>query len=35
MNQEKDTNWKSLYIALLAITFVMIIAMLLFQNYYK
>ncbi|GEM_PF-3145852 len=35
MNQEKDTNWKPLYIALLAITVLMIVAMLLFQNYYK
>ena len=35
MNQEKNTNWKTLYIALLAITVLMIVAMLLFQNYYK
>ena len=35
MNQEKPTNWKKLYIALLLITAVMIVAMLLFQNYYK
>lgn len=35
MNEEKNTNWKSLYIALLIITFLMIIAMILFQNYYK
>ena len=35
MNQEKDMNWKTLYIALLAITVLMIVAMLLFQNYYK
>ena len=35
MNQEKDTNWKKLYIALLIITALMIIAMILFQNYYR
>ena len=35
MNQEKDMNWKTLYIALLAITVLMIVAMFLFQNYYK
>lgn len=35
MNKEKPTNWKSLYTALLVITFLMIVAMLLFQNYYK
>lgn len=35
MDEEKPTNWKSLYIALLIITFLMIAAMLFFQNYYK
>ncbi len=35
MNQKKETNWKSLYTSLLIITFLMIIAMLIFQNYYK
>lgn len=35
MKQEKDTNWKALYIALLAVTFLMIVAMLLFQNHYQ
>ncbi len=35
MNQEKDTNWKTLYMGLLVITVLMILAMLLFQNYYK
>ena len=35
MNQEKGTNWKKLYIALLIITALMIIAMILFQNYYR
>lgn len=35
MNQEKPTNWKKLYIGLLIITAVMIVAMILFQNYYK
>lgn len=32
---ERKTNWKSLYASLLIITFAMMIAMLLFQNYYK
>ena len=35
MNQEKTSNWKKLYIALLTITAVMIVAMILFQNNYK
>lgn len=35
MNQKKNTNWKTLYIGLLVIIVLMIIAMLLFQNYYK
>ncbi|SFC27189.1 hypothetical protein SAMN05421876_11185 [Kaistella jeonii] len=35
MNQEKNTNWKTLYTALLIITVLMIVAMLIFQNYYK
>ena len=35
MNQEKNTNWKTLYMGLLVITVLMILAMLLFQNYYK
>ncbi len=35
MNQEKNTNWKMLYTSLLVITVLMIVAMLLFQNYYK
>ena len=35
MNQEKNTNWKKLYISLLVFTFVLIVAMFLFQNHYK
>ena len=33
--KENNTNWKSLYTSLLIITFLMIIAMLIFQIYYK
>ena len=35
MKQEKNTNWKHLYLALITITFLMMVAMYLFQNYYK
>ncbi|MEC5158371.1 cytoskeletal protein RodZ [Chryseobacterium sp. MP_3.2] len=35
MKEEKKTNWKKLYISLLVVTFAMMVAMLLFQNYYK
>lgn len=35
MNQEKKTNWNNLYISLLVVTFAMMVAMLIFQNYYK
>ncbi|NRS91788.1 hypothetical protein HNQ03_000855 [Chryseobacterium sp. 16F] len=35
MKEEKQTNWKRLYIGLIVITFLMMFAMYLFQNYYK
>ena len=35
MKQEKKTNWKQIYLALITITFLMMVAMYLFQNYYK
>lgn len=35
MNQENKTNWKKLYAGLIIVTFLMMIAMYIFQNYYK
>jgi len=35
MNEEKQTKWNRLYVALLIVTFLMIIAMLIFQTQYQ
>ena len=35
MNQNKEANFKTLYISLIIVTFLMMGAMYLFQNYYK
>ena len=35
MDHKKETNFKTLYISLIIVTFLMMGAMYLFQNYYK
>jgi len=35
MNYKKETNFKPLYLTLLMLTFLMIVAMLIFQNKYR